>query len=246
MTLAAGAHTVAVEGSVSDAPDELPEPRRSDPIHAGLRAVSRSLTAARERHATVALPFRVLERESRVAASVLAGGFAYKLFLWLLPFGLLLGGVFGVNETNDVEHAISHGGLVGAAVNSIGDSTRATGFDPWFLLFIGVTGLIWAGRSGAKAAQLIYALIWDEHPPRTKALPLSFAFTGTMCTMLAVLGLSWWIRDNTPLASFLPAAVSIALIASALGPGPAVVCRTGTPRRGNSCRARSSSRSAWS
>ena len=192
---------------------------------------------------TVAVPFRVLERESRVAASVLAGGFAYKLFLWLLPFGLLLGGVFGINNTNDIEDAIQGGGLVGAAINSIGDSTRATGFDPWLLLVIGVAGIIWAGRSGAKAAQLIYALIWEEPPPRTKATSGVLAFTGVMCAMLVVLGLSWWVRDNTPLAAVLPRGRRHPLDRRALGPGLCFSCRTGMPPGGSSFPARSSSRS---
>ena len=35
----------------------------------------------------LAVPLRAVERNKRVAASVLAGGFAYRIFLWLLPFG---------------------------------------------------------------------------------------------------------------------------------------------------------------
>ena len=186
---------------------------RLDRARVRLTAATGSVAGARERHATVAVPFRIMERESRVAASVLAGGFAYKLFLWLLPFGLLLGGVFGINNSNDVEESIRGGGLVGAAVNTIGDSTRATGFDPWFLLAIGVTGILWAGRSGAKAAQLIYALIWDEPPPRTKSLPASLAFTGIACAMLVALGLSGWVSDNTPLLGLLPAVATVLAVA---------------------------------
>ncbi len=148
-----------------------------------------------------------------MAASVLAGGFAYKLFLWLLPFGLLLGGVFGINNTSDIEDAIQGGGLVGAAIKSIGDSTRSTGVDPWVLLVLGVAGLFWAGRSGAKAALLIYALIWDEPPPRMKAIPASLAFTGVMCALLVVLGLNWWVRDNIALAAVIPPIAAIFLIA---------------------------------
>jgi uncharacterized BrkB/YihY/UPF0761 family membrane protein len=179
-----------------------------DRARARLRATSASVAIARERHVSVAIPFRVIEREARVAASVLAGGFAYKLFLWLLPFGLILGGVFGLSNTANTEEA-ARGGLVAAVINSIGDSTRATGFNPWWLLAIGVFGILWAGRSGAIAAQLIYALVWDEPPPRTRSLPASLVFTGFMCAILAILGLSWWIRDNTTLAGLLPAIATI-------------------------------------
>jgi uncharacterized BrkB/YihY/UPF0761 family membrane protein len=183
-----------------------------DRARAGLKSTTARVAVARERHASVAIPFRVIERENRVAASVLAGGFAYKLFLWLLPFGLILGGVFGLSNTANAEEA-ARGGLVAAVVNSIGDSTRATGFNPWWLLTIGLFGLLWAGRSGARAAVLIHALIWDEPPPRTKSLPASLAFTGFMCAILATVGLSWWLRDNTSLPALLPAIAIIPVIA---------------------------------
>jgi uncharacterized BrkB/YihY/UPF0761 family membrane protein len=200
-------HRHAAEGR-----DDASDPGLIDRARARLKATTASIASARERHVSVAIPFRVIERETRVAASVLAGGFAYKLFLWLLPFGLILGGVFGLSNTANAEEA-ARGGLVAAVVNSIGDSTRATGFNPWWLLTIGLFGLLWAGRSGAKAAVLIYALVWDEPPPRTKSLPASLVFTGFMCAILATVGLSWWVRDNTSLAGVLPAIATIPVIA---------------------------------
>ena len=51
-----------------------------------------------DRHIALAVPLRAAERNRRVAASVLAGGLAYKLFLWLLPFGLILGGGLGLSN----------------------------------------------------------------------------------------------------------------------------------------------------
>ena len=41
---------------------------------------------ASQRHVSLAVPFRAAERNRRVASSVLAGGVACRLFLWLLPF----------------------------------------------------------------------------------------------------------------------------------------------------------------
>jgi membrane protein len=187
---------------------EAPDTGLRSRARSGLSAATSRVETARERHLSIALPFRVVEREARVAASVLAGGFAYKLFLWLLPLGLILGGVFGISNTSSAEEAV-RGGLVAAVINSIGDSTRATGVSPWWLLLIGVPGLLWAGRSGAKAAQLIYALIWDEPPPKTKFLPMSLAFTGILGAALVTVGLSWWFRDNTQLGSALLAIAAI-------------------------------------
>jgi hypothetical protein len=41
--------------------------------------------SARKRHISIAVPFRGVERSRSVAWSVLAGGVASRLFLWLLP-----------------------------------------------------------------------------------------------------------------------------------------------------------------
>ena len=57
-----------------------------------------SAKAASELHVALAVPLRAVERNRRVASSVLAGGFAYRLFLWLLPFGLLVGGGARLHE----------------------------------------------------------------------------------------------------------------------------------------------------
>ncbi len=51
-----------------------------------------------------------------VAASVLVGGVAYRLFLWLLPFGLIVGGVLGLGDASGVEDAVASGGLPAAVV----------------------------------------------------------------------------------------------------------------------------------
>jgi membrane protein len=165
--------------------DEAP-----DPAMAGAKAG--------ERHVAIAVPLRAVERNRRVAASVLAGGFAYRLFLWLLPFGLVVGGGLGLSNANSTEDAVEGGGLPGAITNAIGDASRSAHSDSWWLLGVGVPLLLWAGFSGAKAALLIHSLVWDEPPPRPKPLQSSLAFTGTVLAFMAAVALTWWVRDDWP------------------------------------------------
>ena len=154
---------------------------------------SRDLTAARpsatdasERHIAVAVPVRAVERNKRVAASVLAGGVAYKLFLWLLPFGLIVGGALGLSNADSAEDAAAGGGIPGAISNAIGDAARSADSESWWLFAVGVPLLLWAGFTGAKAVQLVHALVWDEPPPKTRPLLASLAFTGMTCAAIAV------------------------------------------------------------
>ena len=153
--------------------------------------------SAAERHVSLAVPLRAAERNRRVAASVLAGGLAYRLFLWLLPFGLIVGGALGLMNAHSVKDAVATGGLPEAVSNAIGDASRSAHSNSWWLLTVGVLLLLWAGYSGAKAVQLVHSLVWDEPPPKTKPLRGSLAFTGMLCAVWAAVALAWWLRDET-------------------------------------------------
>jgi uncharacterized BrkB/YihY/UPF0761 family membrane protein len=171
--------------------------RQSDGARAKLAAAAASAKGASERHISIAVSLRAVERNKRVAATVLAGGLAYKLFLWLLPFGLIVGGALGLMNANSTEDAVSNGGLPAAISNAVGDASRSTQSDSWWLLLVGVSALLWSGFTGAKAAQLIHALIWEQPPPRTKPLIGSLVFTGTACAVWVAIAVTWWWRDQT-------------------------------------------------
>jgi uncharacterized BrkB/YihY/UPF0761 family membrane protein len=146
---------------------------------------------------TVAVPFRAAERTQRVAAGVLSGGIAYRLFLWLLPIGLILGGALGLGDADDIEEAVATGGLPAAVVDAIGDVARAGDGNWWWLLAIGVPLLLWEGYAGAKALQLVHGLVWNDAPSPTKPLSSSLAFTGACIVFAAAISVTWWLRDES-------------------------------------------------
>ena len=146
-------------------PDEAPDAGRDDRTRARLTATMASAKSASERHVALAVPLRAAERNRRVAASVLAGGLAYRLFLWLLPFGLIVGGALGFLNADRHREGGLEGGLPAAISDAIGDASRAAHSDSWWLLAVGVAALLWAGYTGAKAVRLVHSLVWDE-PPR--------------------------------------------------------------------------------
>lgn len=186
-----------------DEPSEAPAPADAglaDRVRETLATGGAKARSAAERHASVAVPFRAMERDQGVAASVLAGGLAYRLFLWLLPFGLIVGGVLGLGDAASIEDAVASGGLPGAVVDAIGDIARAADSSTWWLLLTGVPLLLWEGYTGARALQLIHALVWDEAPPRIRPLQSSLLFSAGMCVFVAVVGVTWWLRDWPTLA----------------------------------------------
>ena len=200
---------------------------------------------ARERHVALAVPVRAIERNRRVAATVLAGGFAYRIFLWLLPFGLVVGGALGLSNADSTEEAVEGGGLPGAVTNAIGDAARSANSESWWLFAIGVPLLLWAGYSGSKAIQLIHALVWDQSPPKPRPLLGSLAFTGTVLAFMAAVAATWWLREDWP---GLLAPVLTVVRSRVSGFGFHFTFRTAMLPGGSCCPARSSSQwdSRWS
>ena len=166
-----------------------------------------------ERHVSVAVPFRAAERNRSVAAGVLAGGIAYRIFLWLLPFGLIVGGVLGLLDADRTQRALSTGGLPEAVVNAIVAAAQAADTNSWWLLATGVPLLLWEGYTGAKALQLVHSLVWNDPPHRTNAVSSSLVFTGAMCAFTAAVSLTWWFRHATELRQLLVVAVTIGALA---------------------------------
>jgi uncharacterized BrkB/YihY/UPF0761 family membrane protein len=168
---------------------------------------------AGERHVSIAVPLRAVERNRRVAASVLAGGIAYRFFLWLVPFGLVVGGALGLGNAASIEDALAQGGVPGAVVNAIGDIASAADANAWFLLLTGVPTLLWEGYAGTKALQLMHSLVWNDPPPRPKPLQSSLAFSGVMCAFIAAVSITWWFRDQSAATQVVVFAVTIVPLA---------------------------------
>jgi uncharacterized BrkB/YihY/UPF0761 family membrane protein len=139
-----------------------------------------------------------VELNKRIASSVLAGGFAYRLFLWLLPFGLLVGGALGLSNAESTEDAIEGGGIPGAISNAVGDAARSAESESWWLFAVGAPLLLWAGFTGAKAIVLIHSLVWNETPPKPKPLQASLAFTGMVIAFMAAVAFTWSVRGEWP------------------------------------------------
>src|SRR5215510_9106568 len=94
---------------------EHDEPGRINRTVAWGKATTRRLgdRAVRERkhHTSVDVGFRTFERQRRVAAMVLAGGIAYRIFFWLLALSVVFAGVLGFFDPSAVQNALEHQGV---------------------------------------------------------------------------------------------------------------------------------------
>src|SRR4051794_26907985 len=82
------------------APSALSRARaRKAALRARAEHVARQADAARERHSALDAAFEAVARDSEVGGGIIAGALAYRFFIWLLPFALVL--VVGLGLTAD-------------------------------------------------------------------------------------------------------------------------------------------------
>jgi uncharacterized BrkB/YihY/UPF0761 family membrane protein len=124
---------------------------------------------------------------------LLAGGIAYRLFLWLLPTALFLIASIGLIadlSSRSPEHVAGDAGLGAALTVTIAQAVEQSERGTIYLLFLGVVLMLWAGRSVVKALRLTSAVAWRVRPPPlTHALAASIIYTGISVGLLLSPGL---------------------------------------------------------
>lgn len=171
--------------SIRDRGDELRS--RADETR---RTLEKQAEELRRRHAGVRIAFEAYDRDRRHAGSLLAGGLAYRLFIWLVPAALVIASTFGVvAELSSKEPAdlAKSAGLAAALTSTIARAAEETGSGSVALLLVGLWALLWAGKSVVKALRLLSGVAWQIRPDRLQhSVRISAAFSGLTLALLAV------------------------------------------------------------
>jgi uncharacterized BrkB/YihY/UPF0761 family membrane protein len=136
--------------------------------------------AARRTHRSVDVGFRLADRDKRVAAGVLAGGVAYRMFFWMLSVSVLSTGALGVVDGAWLDETLRELGLRPTAVDAIAQLLQGSDDAQWWLILVGGWLVLWTGYLGAKALVLVHAAVWGVPAPQAhKQWVMSLVFSGT-------------------------------------------------------------------
>jgi uncharacterized BrkB/YihY/UPF0761 family membrane protein len=157
----------------------------------------------RGRRGWVDATFEVADRDAEVAGGIIAGAVAYRLFFWLLPFGLVFVGGLGVvaaalsDSPRHVASNLGIGGIVSSSLHNASDSHSA-----WYALIVGVPILLYATRSVLRVLIGTHRLAWgDIQEARPKPTFLDAAkLLGVMIAYFVLAGLAGWARAHSPAA----------------------------------------------
>jgi uncharacterized BrkB/YihY/UPF0761 family membrane protein len=154
-----------------------------------LRGLDR-LEIERGRRPSVRVAFDFYRRDRAFAGSLLAGGLAVKLFLWILPFSLaviVLIGSLADRLDRPVDELARDSGLTVALAKMVADAVRVSGRTGIYLAMLAVVLMLWAGLGVARGARLVSRLAWGmETAPRFNPLLASLSVVGAVVALLVV------------------------------------------------------------
>jgi uncharacterized BrkB/YihY/UPF0761 family membrane protein len=167
------------EGEDASDPGRIARARRSA---AALETrARREFDRAREQHVTVRLAVQAFESDRRRAGGLLAGGLAYRIFLWQIPLALFLVSALGLATElsgDDPADLARKTGMTAALAGTISEAVVASQSARWWLLVLGAVLTVWAGRGVYRGARLISELAWETRAPHASSFKGSLAVTG--------------------------------------------------------------------
>lgn len=136
---------------------------------------------ARDRHPSVRIVVQAFESDRRRAGGLLAGGLAYKVFLWQIPLVLFLVSAFGLVVDlagDDPADLARQTGMTAALASAVSQAVAASHSGRWWLLILGAFLTVWAGRGVYRGVRLVSELAWDARAPKGNSFLGSLAVTG--------------------------------------------------------------------
>ena len=151
---------------------------------------ARRVEELRGRSALVDAALEAGDLDRRRAGSLLAGGIAFRMFLWLLPAALFVAALAGlVRPTGGASpaHVARSLGLAASVASTVEEATRQSDRGAAALLAIGITLMLYASISLVRAVRIAHVLAWEEPFRRAARLPRDGAiFTAAIVAMLTL------------------------------------------------------------
>src|SRR3954447_14961907 len=128
--------------------------------------------------------------DRRRAGSLLAGGIAFRIFLWLLPAALFVSALIGlVRPTGAASPArvAQSLGLAASVASTVEHATRQSNRGATSLLALGAALMLYTAISLVRALRVAHVLAWEQPFGRAAHLPRDSAiFTAAIVTTVAI------------------------------------------------------------
>ena len=186
--------------------------QRQDALQARMDSLTARAHEERARRGWVDAIFELADRDEQIAGGIIAGALAYRLFIWLLPAGLVFVGGLGVVAdalSESPKGVASNLGIAGIVSSSLQSASH--GHSAWYALIIGVPILLYATRSVLRVLIGTHRLAWgvvrDARPKPTYVDAAKLL--GILIAFFALAGFAGWARAQSHAAGLVATVIVV-------------------------------------
>jgi uncharacterized BrkB/YihY/UPF0761 family membrane protein len=169
-----------------------------------VRILRERTEAARSRHSSVELGYRLVERDSGIGGGLLAGALAYRLFVLLLPTTLLFVSGLGIyagtvdESPGNIARKAGLHGLIASQVAATASSGKR-----WLIFIVMVPAVLWALAKLYRGLAIVHAIVWHGSGRGTRVTPRSVGVLGAaLLVTIASAEIVGWARRSDQLYWF--------------------------------------------
>jgi uncharacterized BrkB/YihY/UPF0761 family membrane protein len=127
------------------------------------------IVAKYEHRPLIDVALRIYRRDRESAGSIAGSAVAFRLFLFFVPFMLVVVGLLGFITTwVDADSVYQQTGVTGTVAVQIDSALTQPNSSRWIATIVGLFGIAWAGRSLSKVLGVASCLAW-RLPVQAKA-----------------------------------------------------------------------------
>lgn len=132
------------------------------------RRLLHQATASAQKNPTVATGIAVVRRDIEVGGTLLAGALAFRLFIWLLPCGLLMAALLGFTATSghSADELSKSAGMSPLTVSVVGQVGAQAERGRYLSAALGLMLLAWAGLALGRVLDRIHDRVWRTRSDR--------------------------------------------------------------------------------
>jgi uncharacterized BrkB/YihY/UPF0761 family membrane protein len=143
---------------------------------------------------------QALKSEHDAGGGLIAGGVAFRFFLWLVPFGLIvasIGSLWSEYDEAGLESAAREFGIGATSAEAASEALQTSDRNAVIVLIVGLISLVWFTIGVLRAANIACAFAWHVEVPKIRG-PLGAIALPNALLFLTIAGsaATSWLREQ--------------------------------------------------
>jgi len=148
----------------------------------------------------VVIARKVYERDRDIGGGLLAGALAFRLFVWLASFVVILISILGFIDAGggDAAADLDASGVTAIAAEQVAQTAQDANRARWGLLLLGLYALFSTSRTMVRAVWTTSAIAWRAPVSKPPVIKGVLAYNGFILVLLGSVRGAAWLREQTP------------------------------------------------